>query len=99
MCGLWSKKSRFIRKKEASGLLICYRYTNRYTIKSNSFSKFSIKSLLAGDKFMPEMNLRQPGFIYSAYGLFTKNKERMQKLKDTGNSWCIYQNELDKACF
>ena len=48
---------------------------------------------------MPEMNLRQPGFIYSAYGLFAKNKERMQKLKDTGNSWCIYQNELDKACF
>ena len=35
---------------------------------------------------MPEMNLRQPGFIYSAYGLFAKNKERMQKLKDTGNS-------------
>ena len=37
------------------------------------------KFLLAGDKFMPEMHLRQPGFTYSACGSFTKNKERMQK--------------------
>ena len=33
--------------------------------------------LLARDKFMPEMNLRQPGFTYSVRGLFTKNKERI----------------------
>ena len=33
------------------------------------------KFLLAGDKFMPEMHLRQPGFTYSACGPFTKNKE------------------------
>ena len=39
------------------------------------------KLLLAADKFMPEMHLKQPGFIYSACGPFTKNKERMQKLK------------------
>ena len=32
--------------------------------------------LLAGDKFMSEMYLRQPGFTYSVYGPFTKNKER-----------------------
>ena len=31
--------------------------------------------LFAGDKFMPEMHLRQPGFIYSACGPFTKKKE------------------------
>ena len=37
--------------------------------------------LLAGDKFMPEMHLKQPGFTYSACGPFTKNKERIQKLK------------------
>ena len=37
--------------------------------------------LLAGDKFMPKMHLRQPGFTYSACGPFTKNKERIQKLK------------------
>ena len=37
--------------------------------------------LSAGDKFMPEMYLRQPGFTYSTYGLFTKNKERFKNLK------------------
>ena len=57
------------------------------------------KFLLAGDKFMPEMHLRQLGFIYSAYGPFTKNKERIQKFKQTGDSRYIYKNELDKACF
>ena len=35
------------------------------------------KFLLVGDKFMPKMDLRQPGFTYSVFGLFTKNKERM----------------------
>ena len=45
------------------------------------------------------MHLRQPGFTYSACGPFAKNKERIQKLKETGDSWYIYQNELDKACF
>ena len=57
------------------------------------------KFLLVGDKFMPEMHLRQPGFTYSACGLFTKNKERIQKFKETGNTDFIYKNELDKACF
>ena len=55
--------------------------------------------LLAGDKFMRKMYLRQPGFTYSACGPFTKNKERIQKFKETGDSGYIYQNELDKACF
>ena len=41
--------------------------------------------LLAGDKFMPEMHLRQTGFTYSACRLFTKNKERTQKFKETGD--------------
>ena len=44
------------------------------------------KFLLAGDKFMPEMHLRQPGFTYSACGPFNKNKERIQKFKRTGDS-------------
>ena len=57
------------------------------------------KFLLAGDKFMPEMHLRQPRFTYSACGAFTKNKKRIQKFKQTGDSRCIYKNELDKACF
>ena len=37
--------------------------------------------LLVGDTFMPEIHLKQPGFTYSACGLFTKNKERIQNLK------------------
>ena len=57
------------------------------------------KFLLAGDKFMPEMHLRQLGFTYSACGPFTKNKARIQKFKQTGDSRYIYKNELDKACF
>ena len=55
--------------------------------------------LLAGDRFMPEMHLRQPGFAYSVYGPFTRNKQRIQKLIQTGDTNYIYKNELDKACF
>ena len=57
------------------------------------------KFLLAGDKFMPEMHLRQPQFNYSACGPFTKHKQRIQKFKETGDTNYIYKNELDKACF
>ena len=57
------------------------------------------KFLSAGDKFTPEMHLRQPGFTYSACGPFTKSKERIQKFKQVGDSRYIYKNELDKACF
>ena len=57
------------------------------------------KFLLAGDKFMPEMHLKQRGFTYSACGPFTKNKERIQKFKQTGDSRYIYKNVLDKASF
>ena len=44
------------------------------------------KFLLAGDKFMPEMHLRQPGFTYSVCVPFTKNKERIKKCKETGDA-------------
>ena len=57
------------------------------------------KFLLAGHKFMPEMHLKQPGFTYSACGSFTKNKERIRKFKETGDTSYIYKNELDKPCF
>ena len=57
------------------------------------------KFLLGGDKFVPEMHLRQPGFTYSVCGLFTKNKEGIQNFKRTRDSRYIYQNKLDKACF
>ena len=55
--------------------------------------------LLAGDKFMPEMHLKQPGLTYNACGPFTKNKDRIQKFKETEDTSYIYKNELDKACF
>ena len=48
---------------------------------------------------MPEMHLKQPSFTYSACGPFTKNKERIEKFIQTGNTNLIYKNELDKACF
>ena len=57
------------------------------------------KFLLAGDKFMPEMHLRQPQFVYSACGPFTRHKERIKKFKQTSDTRYIYRNELDKACF
>ena len=56
------------------------------------------KLLLAGEKFTLEMHLRQPGFTYSACDPFIKNKKRIKKFKDTGDSRYIYQNELDEAC-
>ena len=55
--------------------------------------------LLTGHKFMPQMYLIQPGFTLTACGPFTKNKERIQKFKEIGNSRHIYQNDLDKGCF
>ena len=57
------------------------------------------KFLLAGDKFMPEMHLRQSQFVYCTCGAFTKNKERIQKFKKTGDTSYIYENKLDKARF
>ena len=57
------------------------------------------KFLLVGEKFMPQMHLKQPGFTNSACGPFTKNKERIEKFMQTGNTNLIYKNELDKACF
>ena len=57
------------------------------------------KFLLAGDKFMPEMHLRQPRFVYNACGPFTRHKERIKEFKRTGDTRYIYRNELNKACF
>ena len=57
------------------------------------------KFLLPGDKFMPEMHLRQPRFVYSACGPFTRHKERIKEFKHTGDTRYIYRNELNNACF
>ena len=57
------------------------------------------KFLLAGDKFMPEIHVRQSQFTYSACGKFTRNEERIQEFKETGDTNYVFKNELDKACF
>ena len=57
-------------------------YAKSYIKMNEIVNKF----LLAGDKFMPEMYLKQPGFAYSACGSFTKNKEKIQKFKETGDT-------------
>ena len=48
---------------------------------------------------MPEMHLKQPGFTYSACDPFIRNKERIEKFMQAGNTNFTYRNELDKACF
>ena len=57
------------------------------------------KFLLVDDKFMSEMHFKQPGFTYSVCGPFTKNKERIEKFMQTGNTNFFYKNQLDKARF
>ena len=57
------------------------------------------KFLLAGNKFIPEMSLRQPGFKHKACAPLTKSKERIKIFKETWDSGYIYQNKLDEACF
>ena len=68
----------------------------RFTYKMNEIVN---KFLLAGDKVMPEMHLKQPRFTLSACGQVTKTKEIIQKFKETGDTNYIYKNELDEACF
>ena len=101
-----SKKSRFIKKQETSGILGSLTNTlckiplvGPILFLEYKMNKIINKFLLAGDKVMPEMHLRQPGFTYSACRPFTKTKERIQKFKETGDSKYIYKKELDKACF
>ena len=57
------------------------------------------KFLLAGDKFMPEIHLRQPQFTYSACRPFTRHEERIQKFKEPCDTNYVFKNGLDKACF
>ena len=68
---------------------------NKIINMNNIINKF----LLSGNKFMPEMHLRQPQFVYSACGPFTRQKERIKKFKQTGETRLLYRNDLDKACF
>ena len=62
-------------------------------------NKVVSKSLMAGDKCVPEQHLRQPGFTHSAYGSFSKPLQRIQKFIEIANLKNIYNIKLDKACF
>ena len=109
------KIQQFIKKQEANGLLnnlgirallskililrdilfgMQFHWVQLYNIND-----IINKLLLARDKFMSEMHLRQPQFTYSACGPSSKNKERIQKTKKTGGTKYIYRNELDKVYF
>ena len=106
VCGI--KKSRFMNEQEAKGLLSSLGIKTPlkkipllgnilfYVYKMNEIVN---KFLVAGDKFMSEMHLKQPGFTYSACGPITKNKERIEKFIKTGNTDLTYKNDLNKACF
>ena len=74
-----------------SGVLLDNKIINMNNIINNF--------LLAGDKFMPEMHLRQSQFVYSACGPFTRHKEKIKEFQQTGDTCYIYRNDLDKACF
>ena len=75
--------------------MFCFKCNSIECIRVNEIVN---KFLLADDKFMPEMHLKQPGFTYSAWGPFTKNKERIEKFIQTGNTDFVYKHELNKAC-
>ena len=109
-----SKKSKFIKNQGAKELLsilglrtppskvrvlgdILYWVQLRWIVwKMNVIVN---KFLLAGEKYMPEMHLKQPRVTCSACGSFTKNKEWIQKFKETGDTNYIYKKEFNKACF
>ena len=96
-----SKKSKFIKKQDAKGILSNlgiktplskipvsgdFFFFNAIPLKLYKMNEIVNKFLLAGDKFMSEIHLRQPQIVYSAFGPFTKNKARIQKFKETGDT-------------
>ena len=76
--------------------MLCRRLLDNKIINMNNVIN---KFLLAGDKFMPEMHLRQPRFVYSACGPFPRHKKGIKEFKRACDTRYIYRNELDKACF
>ena len=97
-----------MKEQEAKGLLSSLGLKTRLS-KISLFGDilFSVykmneimnKLLLVGDTFMPEMHLKQPGFGYTACGLFTRNKETNETFLQARHKEFIYGNDLHKACF
>ena len=102
LCG--NKKSRFIKSQEAKGLLSNLGFRKSFSkvpilgdilFWGHKMNKIVNNFLLTGNKFMPEMHLKQPWFAYNACGPFTENKKRIQKFKTPGDTNYIYKNYLD----
>ena len=82
---------RFIKNHEAKGLLSNLGLRTSLSkvqilgdilfLRCKKINEIVNKFLLADDKFMPEMHLKESGFTYSACGPLTKNKERIQKFE------------------
>ena len=62
-------------------------------------NKIIDKFLLTGDKFISKLHLRQPGFTYSACGPFTEHRQRIKKIRETGNLKRLCRSESHKACY
>ena len=54
-------------------------------------NKINSNFLLNGDKFMPELYLKQQGSTYSVCGIFCC--ERIQNFRKTGKLKHLYRNE------
>ena len=94
------KTSRFVEEQEAKGILssLCLKTRLcKIPLFGDIFfwvyqmNEIVNKYLLAGDKFMPELHLKQPGFTYSACGPFTRNKERIENFIQTGNRFYLWK--------
>ena len=79
MCCLWNLKVKICKRTRSKSV----------SVKMNEIVN---NFLLVGDKFMPEMHLKQLVFTYSACGPFTKNKQMIEKFMQTGNTNFIYKN-------
>ena len=101
VCG--NKKRKLIKKPVANGILnnlVIKKLLSKililrdilFWVQLYKMNDMINKFLLKGDKFMPEMHLKQPGYTYSACGSFTKNKQRIQKFKETGDTKYVYRN-------
>ena len=85
-----SKKLKFLKEQEARTHLSQILLLVPLLFKTYKMNEITNKFLLAGDKFMPEMHLRQSGFTYCACGLFTKDKKRKKKRKKTQKNQDIF---------
>ena len=87
VCGI--KTSRFVKEQQPKGLLSSLgiktllskiAFSGNILFKCTKMNEILNKFLLAGDKFMPEMHLKQPGFTCSVCGPFTETKKLLKNL-------------------